>query len=415
MKFLARHIDLIRNLAWRFSYVGAKQGTLFLVFIMASQRLSPEEFGIYSYVVAVISLLVLFADFGISSAAARYVAYYLELNREKAERLLFSSAIALLGPILIATALLILLSETYFSEFAPHLWYALPLLALIPLGSLFDGVYRGFGMFKRSAIITVAVSILSMLPMYYLVSRFGIDGAILAQVLFQGLLATSSLLALRGSTMRFDREVAWTVMKYAGVYGIAVLSYQLFARIDVLILGHYGYLNEIAAYELLNKAFAIIVLPFGLFGQVVAPQYARLMARNDRESIRRGIVKYSFASAGIAVGVGFACYLVLPVLVNAFWPQYAADGFAFIFMIALSVAVLNMSAAAIDHGIVVPAGYAHLMTRLYVIIGALNLPMAYALHAVMGYQGIMLATFISTVGMVLLLRIRVIAALKGDS
>src|SRR3989344_477957 len=69
-----QHKETIHNFIWRSMQIFAKQGITFLIFILSAKLLTPYDFGIYNYLLAIMFFLIMFGDFGISTATSKYVA-----------------------------------------------------------------------------------------------------------------------------------------------------------------------------------------------------------------------------------------------------------------------------------------------------------------------------------------------------
>src|SRR3989344_2280392 len=91
--FNNKHSEILKSLMWRSLQIGSKYGILLLIFILAAKYLSPYDFGVYNYLLAVAFFLIIIGDFGISFAASRYVAEYDSLDREKMKLVFFNSFI----------------------------------------------------------------------------------------------------------------------------------------------------------------------------------------------------------------------------------------------------------------------------------------------------------------------------------
>ena len=70
------HSEIIKNFFWRALQISGKQGITFIIFILCAKLLSIEDFGSLNYLLAIIYLLVIFSDFGISTSASKYIAEY---------------------------------------------------------------------------------------------------------------------------------------------------------------------------------------------------------------------------------------------------------------------------------------------------------------------------------------------------
>ncbi len=74
--FYNQYKETIHNFIWRSLQILGQNGITFLIFILFARLLSLYEFGLYNYVLAIVFFLVIFWDFGISTATSKYVAEY---------------------------------------------------------------------------------------------------------------------------------------------------------------------------------------------------------------------------------------------------------------------------------------------------------------------------------------------------
>jgi len=399
-----QHKETIHNFFWRALQVFGKQGIVFLIFILAAKLLIPYDFGIYNYVLAIVFFLIMFADFGISTATSKYVAEYNTTDKEKLKSVLFNSGIIILGLTLFISLITLLFGKFYLGYNYVYVIYLLPLIFLIPMTSLYDGIYRGLKKFKYLSIISILVGLFSLSFVYLLVRQYGLVGALVAQNLFYLILFLALACGYREFHFKLNKTVMNDIGKYAFVYGIAVFGYYLFSRMDVLILGHFGYINEIAIYELINKIFLILIMPFAIIGQVVAPNFARDYALKKYKKIYGKLKKYTILFLVIAIIMGLVTWLIIPQIIKLFFENYYGPIFYQIFPISLIIFMVHVSASAVDHGIIIPTGYARLMSSLYIILGIFNLILSLILLNLLGFMGVIYATLISMVTMVFGLR-----------
>jgi len=92
-----QHKETINNFTWRALQIFGKSGITFLIFIICAKLLGPYTFGIYNYILAIVFFLVMFGDFGISTATSKYIAEYNVTDKEKLKSVLFSSGVLILG------------------------------------------------------------------------------------------------------------------------------------------------------------------------------------------------------------------------------------------------------------------------------------------------------------------------------
>jgi hypothetical protein len=76
-------------------------------------KLPDSFFGIYNYALAIIFFLIMFGDFGISTATSKYVAEYNATNKNKLKAVLFNSGIIILGLTIIITILTLIIGPSY--------------------------------------------------------------------------------------------------------------------------------------------------------------------------------------------------------------------------------------------------------------------------------------------------------------
>jgi O-antigen/teichoic acid export membrane protein len=398
------HKELVHDYMWRVSQIFFRQGLPFIILILCAKLLPAFDFGIYNYVLTAIFFLALFGDFGISTATSRYVAEYNVTDKEKLKSLIFNSALIIFVITILLTLLTLAFGKLYFQDKYVYVLYVLPLVFLAPMTSLYDGVYRGLRKFKLLSLISIFVGIASLPLIYISVAQFGLKGALFSQSVFYLLLLVGLFIGSEESSFKLNRTVLKEVGTYGFIYGIAVFGNYLFIRAGILILGHYDYILQIATYELLNKIFTIFLLPFILLGQVVAPHFTELHVLNRYDVIYSKLKEYSLNLfiAGIVLGSFF--YLVLPTLIRIFLPNYYNSILFAMLPYVTIIYALNVWAATIDFGIVVPIGYANLMAKFYIVLGVFGSILSLVLVHLYSYMGVIYSFTLCSLLMVVGLR-----------
>jgi len=400
------HKETIHNLFWRTIQLVSKQGIIFVIFFLCAKLLVPYEFGIYNYALAVILFLVMFGDFGISTATSKYVAEYNIKDKEKLKSVLFSSGTIILSISVLVTILTLLIGPIYLKEKYIYILYLLPLVFLAPMTSLYDGIYRGLKKFKQLAIISSIIGIISIVFVYFLIKQYGLMGALISQNLFYLILLLGLGLVYRDFNFKINKVVMKEIGKYSSIYGLAILGNYLFIRFGIIILGHYNYIEEIATYELINKVFMVLLFPFTLLGQVVAPNFAVYSANKENKKIYHKSIKYTiiFLITGLVLGLVF--YFILPLIFKIFFINYFSKPyFKITFILSLIIFVTNVWSATFDAGILIPTGYAKLMAIFYLVLGLFGIMLSLILVNYMGFIGVILSFTISSLIMVVGLRL----------
>ena len=374
--------------------MAGKQGTACLIFFIAAKFLSPETFGDFGYLMAVVGLLAVICDFGFSTAVSRYVAEYKFKQSEKLNKILFSISIVSIGISAFISAVVVLLGARVFKENYRYILCLLPYLFLMPLTSIADGMYRGLKQFKKLAIISIIVGIFSLAASFILVSRYLLIGAILSQIILYFLMAAALFALQRNFTMRFDKSIVTEVARYALVLGTAGVAYFLYTRVDILILKQFGYVVEIGYYEIVNKIFQMLIIPFAILGQVIAPNTVKYAIANDFGEIKDKLKKYAAFCLGIGLILSVCLHFGIPPALRSALPRYHTSEFMLIMNILLLLLPFKVLGTCLNQGFIVPAGFARIMTVAAGIGGILNVIFDYICIDRFGYIGVFWVTLV---------------------
>lgn len=412
------HKETFHNFIWRFLQIFAKQGVSFLIFILCAKFLVPYDFGLYNYILAVIFLIIMFGDLGVSTATSKYVAEYNVTDKEKLRSVLFSAGLIVFVLTTIATVIFLLVGPWFLKDAYVYALYLLPMIFFSTVTSLYDGIYRGLKKFKRLAIISIFVGVISIPIVFFLVKTQGLVGALIAQNIFYIMLLLGLFIGYREFSFKIDSSVIKDIGRYSSYYAVAVLGSYLLIRFVVLLLGYYGYVEEIGVYELITKFFMLMLLPFTLLGQVVAPDFAVMSAKNENQKILLKSVKYTQLFLVVGLLLGLLLYFVMPPLFQIFFYEYYfTEYFDITFLICLVIFVSNVWAATFDAGILIPTGHANMMAKFYIALGIIGVFFSVILANYFGYFGIILSSAILSVIMVIGMRVayfyKVSKVLKG--
>jgi O-antigen/teichoic acid export membrane protein len=388
--------ETANNFIWRCLQVFGKQGVTFLIFILCAKLLSPYEFGIYNYLLAIIFSLILFGDFGISTATSNYVVEQSVKNKEKLDYILFNSGIIIVILTILISFFTLIIGPLYLKDKYQYIFYLLPMILLAPLTSLYDGVYRGLKKFKQLALISVVIGIFSIVLVYFLVHKYGLIGALISQSVFYCLLLFSLAISFKGFKfkIRFDKQLIKSITSYSILLGLSSIGYVLYTRIDVLVLGHFGYIEEISYYEVINKIFILILLPVLILSTVVAPNTTKNFSLKRYSYIKKKIRKEVFGLivAGIVVSLGL--YFISPFIFKEFLNEYDLSVLTSVMNLTLLVLPFRFFSNYLTGSYIVAGGFAKLSTVTLLIFGILNLVLDIILIKSFGLIGIIYSTLI---------------------
>lgn len=402
---LKNNKEFSKNFIWRCVQTFGKQGTSFFLFIIATYLLSKENMGIYNYVFSALYLLTIFADFGISTATSKYVAEYNVVNKDKLKRVLFNTSFIVFLISIVVTILAIIFGPGWFGEYNKYLVYILPLVFLSPLTSLYDGIYRGLKRFKELAIISLIAGGISLVIAYFGTKTLGLTGALLTQDAMYLIYAIILAIRYREWVPKLDKKVILDIGKYSLAFGVATLGYYLFSKVNVLIMGKYGLLEEIATYELLNKIFTFYILPFTILGQVLAPYITEAFTLKKYSKVKNVFLKSLLYFGILSLIFVPVTYFGTKFAVSMLMPQYDTALLAMILLPVTITYAKNVFGAPINSGIIVSTGHAGIMTILNIVAGGTNVLLSIWAIKQYGFMGVIWVTLIVQVFFSIILNI----------
>jgi len=392
----SKYFSLRKNLTpflWRLTQVLFKQGTTAIMFFIATYFLTKQDMGVYAYVSSMLLLLALFTDFGISTSTSRYVALYNSEDKEKVKRIFFNVSLVILVATVVVLVIFILLKDIFSVQYSDYLLLTLPMIFIHPMTSLMDGIYRGLKEFKKLALFTILNSIVGIGGAYLLVTNFGLNGTVVAPLLYFSSYLIILLIAYRGYQFVLDRKIVKDVTTYAMYFGIAALGHYLFSKMNVLILGSQNLLEEVAVYELLNKINTELLLPFIVLGQILAPNVVEDFSKKRFENIQKQFRKNLVLTLLAAIIFLPLSILITFVAVNLFFPIYSGDilqslllPVALTFSTAVPVVVINT-------GMITSTGHGKLMAIQNIITGIVNVLLNLFIIKSHGYIAVVWVTF----------------------
>jgi O-antigen/teichoic acid export membrane protein len=392
----SKYFSLRKNLTpflWRLTQVLFKQGTTAIMFFIATYFLTKEDMGVYAYVSSMLLLLALFTDFGISTSTSRYVALYNSEDKEKVKRIFFNVSLVILVATVVVLVIFIFLKDILSVQYPDYLLLTLPMIFIYPMTSLMDGIYRGLKEFKKLALFTILNSVVGIGGAYLLVTNFGLNGTVVAPLLYFSSYLIILLIAYRGYQFVLDRKIVKDVTTYAMYFGIAALGHYLFSKMNVLILGSQNLLEEVAVYELLNKINTELLLPFIVLGQILAPNIVEDFSKKRFENIQKQFRKNLVLTLLAAIIFLPLSILITFVAVNLFFPIYSGDilqslllPVALTFSTAVPVVVINT-------GMITSTGHGKLMAIQNIITGIVNVLLNLFIIKSHGYIAVVWVTF----------------------
>lgn len=414
MEKILRNKDFISKIFWRASQLIVKQGMNIYIFFIVLNFSSQTDTGLYSYIASIALLLALLGDFGISTATSKFVAEYYLLDKEKLKTVFASSLFISFLSSSIFSLILFIGNNLVLHLASIYILFLIILIFLIPITYLQDGILRGLKRFKSLSLVTLAIGAVWLVPVYFLIKYFGIVGALIGQTSFYLALAIALGLVYKEISFKINSKVLKDIVIYSFFCGVASMGYQLFARTDIIILGHFNYLKEIATYDLLNRFFVILTAPFAILAQIIAPDFTQLSVKKEFNNIYSELKKYSIATFLLACIMGIFSFICIPLFIRVFYPAYYDNILFKLLPISTLIFIANASTLTIDLGIIIPTGYAKIMTWLYLMLAMVNFIMSLSLLNVFGYIGPIYATLFTSISMIVVIRLIYFKKIKSN-
>jgi len=389
--------NLAKDVILRGIQVIAKQGITLLIFFISASILSSYEFGVYNFLLAIIYIFIVFGDFGISQAVSKIIAEEREKKEAKIGDIISNSFIIITLITIISLIILLFLNKQIFGEFSAYSYYIIPLIFLIPASSLLDGIYRGEERFMRLSVTTVIVGIITVPAMMILIKLYGIKGAILSLVLFNLMMTLSLMIGIRKVKFSYDKQLIKNISRDSLIIGLGSIGLYLYTKVDLIFLGYFGFIKEVAYYEIINKIQVIFLTPFLVIAQVIGPRITRLYARGFRAEVIKRLNKTIIYSIISGLIICLTIFLFKKSLFEALLPGYATTEMYSILNIMLIVYFTQILTSIIPVGFTISTGHAKISMIILLIFGFLNVVLDFVLISVMGFIGVIYATVICKV------------------
>jgi O-antigen/teichoic acid export membrane protein len=270
----------------------------------------------------------------------------------------------------------------------------MPTMFLAPLTSLYDGIYRGLKQFKTLSAISMVTGLISLAPIYLLIQSYGLWGTLIAQNLYYFLLFTGLSLFHRG----FRAVLNWRILRLIGTYSLIIgtihVSAFLYTRVDTLVLGSFGFINEINYYEIVNKFLMLMTMPFLVAAQVQAPKIVALYCGGDRPMVLQKMKKFMQWVALFSALTILATYLAAPIILRNFFPEYLSPGMLIIINTFFALFLFQSIANFVGNTFIVSTGHARINLINIIIFGLLNVLLDVILVQKAGYMGVAYAKII---------------------
>ncbi|OAQ54832.1 hypothetical protein HTG_04495 [Natrinema mahii] len=290
-----------------------------LMLLLARFLLTPDEYGLLFLVIAIVSVLQLGADLGLSRSAARYVSDRKETDPSSVPFILRTSLRYRLLLIGVVGSLLVLVRDVVADVLeAPELSTLLLLgavyLCFLSLYSYHQRLFQGFNRVDLSAVIGVVNNVTRVLFVAALTALgLGVVGA-LAGYVIGAVLATclgAALLYREFYTQYEDGGGSRSLRNRLLRYGVPLTASHsanvLDRRVDTVLVGAFGNPVAVSYYVLGKQISEFVTVPSGSLGFSLSPAFGEQKATDSldraarlyQQSLRYVLLLYLPAAVGM--------------------------------------------------------------------------------------------------------------------
>lgn len=267
----------------------------FIFTIVVARSVSPADFGLFSVVMNLLTILLVFSDVGLSSAILKFLPQAIrEGKKEESKKII---KLSFLTTLLISgfLALLLFLSSSSLAmnvfakkELALPLLVASAALVGLPLSYLFVSILQGqqkflFGVITESSVIfakVLAVIILLVLGKLTLISVL----IILSLTSFTGLIFGLFFIRPGFLSAKTDFTLLKTMFGFGIWVALARIANSLSGKIDTLMLVRYVEIAQVGFYAAAQRmTFIFPVMVTGVTA-VLQPKFASLRTPSEAKS-----------------------------------------------------------------------------------------------------------------------------------
>lgn len=257
---------IFKNTIWLALGEGISRIFSILLLVYAARALGPQEFGVFGFAFAIVTMLAILSDFGISDIATRELARDRNIEQEY-------SGILFLKIILTTVALFLIGIISFFVSQDQYVRKVIWILAVYVLATNFlmtlYAFFRARQQMQYEAGIKVFLAVLLAAAGFFLISRHPSAEA-LSYAFLGTALVTVFLTLILFSRFIKSIKIVWApktwkkFLKFSWPLGLAMVFGVIYIRVDAVMMGLWGQITEVgwydAAYRIIGPAIIVMTL-----------------------------------------------------------------------------------------------------------------------------------------------------------
>lgn len=296
----------------------ARTGLGFLIAVLLARILGPEGYGIYTYVLTLVSFLAIPAQFGLPNLVVRETAYAQTKEKWGYLRGLWRwASLTAVTFSVVVTTLGFLASWIYADSFSKTqlttFQWGLVLIPLIALGKLRGAALRGLRLGVLGQIPETVLrpalfaAFIGSMMLWNPSDGLNPETAIIFNIVALTLSFIAGALMLRTykpTELRFSPAPEYSmkvwsraVMPFAMVSG----AHLILKTTDILLLGVFGSAEEVGFYRVAIQGSLLVVFGLQAIEMIVAPYFSRLYNQGNKATLQRLVHGASKASLTLSL------------------------------------------------------------------------------------------------------------------
>lgn len=301
----------------------------FLFTLLVARGLSVPEFGVFSAVVNLVTIIASFSDIGISSGLVNFVAEaYAKKDYKRAQQYIKSALVLKLLTVSILAIIVLIFSSFVSNNFLATnnikmaYWVSGLSVALI-FWATFPSILQAQKRFLQSVVVNLSFVVTRFLIIFLLVvfggvTLFRVLGAF-AAVSFLPIFVGLIFLGTGFVFIKARKEMYVKLLKFSGWLGVNKVISSISGRIDVQMLAVVAGATVTGYYSISSKLALFIVILTSSFSAVLAP---RLASFGNKVSEKTYIKKASLALVPVIFGVILWIIIAEPFITILFGQKY---------------------------------------------------------------------------------------------
>ncbi len=313
-------ITVAKNTLWLSIAEGTTRILKLVFFIFLARILGATEYGVFSYALALVSLFIIFADFGISSIATR------ELSKGKFSRDNHSSLFGLKIALGVITLALIIITSFIVSDdihVRYTIWILGAFIVINYLNEILFAIWRAEQAMQYEAITKIVQSIIvttgGIIILYLIPSTINVAYCYVAAALI-ALVILVIIYIRKFSKIKFsiDRSAWKEYVKLSWPLAFVAIFSSIYSYIDSVMMGYWGFLSETGYYNASYKIMNTLVVPSIVIAQAFYPAVSRAVSQKKKSMQRIWDSQIAIVSY-ISLPLTVFCIYLAPQIITLFY------------------------------------------------------------------------------------------------